>query len=239
MQRLQTGSLTARVHAEILKAIVAKEFEDKLPSEEILAETLNVSRTTIRSALQSLEQVGIITRKRAIGTTINAHVRPSALALQRLVAFDDLLREQGYAVEVQTGWEVGLPDSELALRFPVEATTACVLTDKRYTADGHVAIAIRDAIPREHLRTEEFADAIPASLFEFSRRYGRREVDHAVVELVAMVKRDEAATPLETAVGDPFTRLYETHYASGGDPIAFSIVDVDNAYVTFEVFRRG
>lgn len=240
MQRLDSGSLTARVHAEILQAIVGKEFEDKLPSEEVLAETLNVSRTTIRSALQSLEQVGIITRKRAIGTTINAHIRPSTLALQRLVAFDDLLREKGYSVEVSTEWRLGLPGAEIAFLFPsLDATAECVLTEKRYTANGHVAIRIRDAIPREHLRKEDFADPIPASLFEFSRLYGRREVDHAVVEIAAMVKRDEDATPIETAVGEPYMRLHETHYANGGEPIAFSIVDVDNAYVTFEVFRRG
>ena len=54
---------------------------------------MNVSRTTIRSALQSLQQHGIVSRKRAVGTTINGHIRPSALALQRLVGFDTLLRE--------------------------------------------------------------------------------------------------------------------------------------------------
>jgi GntR family transcriptional regulator len=240
MQRLESGKLAARVHAEILQAIVRKEFTEKLPSEEVLAETLNVSRTTIRSALQSLEEVGIVTRTRAIGTTINPHVRASALALQRLVAFDDLLREKGYEVEVDTAWSFGFPDADFARHFPqFHETTECLLTDKRYRADGHVAIWIRDAIPREQLRSERFKEPMPASLFEFSHLYGRREIAHAVVEIAAMVKRDEDTTPVETAVGEPFMQLHETHFDSRREPVAYSIIDVDNAFVTFEVFRRS
>jgi len=240
MQRLESGKLAARVHAEILQAIVRKEFTEKLPSEEVLAETLNVSRTTIRSALQSLEEVGIITRKRAIGTTINPHVRASALALQRLVAFDDLLREKGYDVEVDTAWSFGVPDADIGMHFPqLDPAEECVLTEKRYEANGHLAIWIRDAIPREHLRSEKFKDPIPASLFEFIHLYGRREIAHAVVEIAAMVKRDEETTPIETAVGEPFMQLHETHFDNRREPIAYSIIDVDNAFVTFEVFRRS
>src|SRR4029077_17068345 len=85
------------VRRAILDAIMDKRFEDRLPAEDVLAEMLNVSRTTIRSALQSLEEQGIINRKRAVGTTINSHIRPSTLALQRLVGFDSLLREEGSA----------------------------------------------------------------------------------------------------------------------------------------------
>jgi GntR family transcriptional regulator len=66
---------------------------------------LNVSRTTIRTALHSLEQDGIVTRRRAIGTTINRHVGPATLALQRLVGFDWLLEEKGHKVSVDQSWE--------------------------------------------------------------------------------------------------------------------------------------
>jgi hypothetical protein len=38
--------------------------------------------------------------------------------------------------------------------------------------------------------------------------------------------------------GRPFTRLNETHYSVDGDPVAFSVIDVDNEFVSFEVFRR-
>ena len=97
MERIENVPLTARARTAIMEAILERRFSERLPSEEQLAEMLNVSRTTIRTALQSLEQDGIITRKRAIGTTINAHLRPSSLALQRMVGFGVRLRVQAGA----------------------------------------------------------------------------------------------------------------------------------------------
>ena len=68
IDRIENVPLTEQARSAILEAIVDKRFDERLPSEEALAEMLSVSRTTIRTALQSLEQEGIITRKRAIGT---------------------------------------------------------------------------------------------------------------------------------------------------------------------------
>jgi DNA-binding GntR family transcriptional regulator len=69
--------------------------------------------------------------------------------------------------------------------------------------------------------------------------YCRTPIDHAVVKIVAMVKNKQQGSFLSIASGRPFTRLNETHYTAAGVPVAFSLIDVDNAFVSFEVFRRG
>ena len=83
--KLETSLLAERTRSVILQAILDNSFEGKLPAEDDLARMLDVSRTTIRTALQGLERDGLITRQRAIGTTINRHVPPATLALQHLV----------------------------------------------------------------------------------------------------------------------------------------------------------
>src|SRR4029077_5207835 len=108
------------VRRAILDAIMDKRFEDRLPAEDVLAEMLNVSRTTIRSALQSLEEQGIINPKRAVGPTFTSHIRPSTLALQRLVGFDSLLREKGSHLKVQIEWERTVPPPEALAMFDLE-----------------------------------------------------------------------------------------------------------------------
>jgi GntR family transcriptional regulator len=237
--RLENAPLADRARSAILAAILAGEFTKRLPPEEVLAEMINVSRTTIRSALQSLEQDGVVSRTRAVGTVINAHVRPSTLALQRLVGFDGLLREKGYDVRVEVEWHTGKPGDDFAAAFQLAADENYVLTEKRYYAAGKVAIAIRDALPCSNLISEQFEEPLPASLFEFSTRYCRRKVDHAVVEIVARVKDGSDGVLLDLAAGQPFTRLHESHYSSKGEPLAFSLIDNDNAYIRFEIFRRG
>jgi GntR family transcriptional regulator len=235
--RIENVPLTARARTAIMEAILEKRFSERLPSEEQLAEMLNVSRTTIRTALQSLEQDGIITRKRAIGTTINAHLRPSSLALQRMVGFDGLLREKGYEVEVDVDWRRGTPPPEIAAEFELRADQDSLIAEKYYKADGALAIYICDVVPWEVLADDGFKGPVSPSIFAFSDEAWRRPVDHVVAEILPVVK-DQGNTKLRVKKGKPFTRLHERHFAAGGDTIAVSVVDVDNEFFHFEVFRR-
>lgn len=236
--RIDNVPLTERARASILEAIMEQRFDERLPSEEALATMLNVSRTTIRTALQSLEQDGIINRKRAVGTTINAHVRRSSLPLQRMVGFDGLLREKGYKVDVRVEWERGPLGRDLADAFGLDAKQDSLLTDKSYAADGALAIHVRDAMPWVNLRADDFDEEVPASIFEFSARAWAQNVDHAIAEIVPMVKQKDNTTRLALDRGDSFIRLHERHYAGRGDLLAVSVVDVDNSFLHFEVFRR-
>jgi GntR family transcriptional regulator len=239
LEPLDDTPLAERVRKGLLAAILQKRFEDRLPPEDVLADMFNVSRTTIRAALQSLEEHGVINRKRAVGTTVNTHIRPSALALQRLVGFDALLREKGYQIKVQIEWERAIPPDDVREMFNIAADCECLLTLKNYVVEDRVAMTIRDVVPWATLTDDELDEPVPASLFDFSRRHCRTPIDHAVVELSALARSDRVTTMLSIDGGCAFMRLFETHYSAKGEPLAFSAIDVDNQFVTFEVFRRG
>jgi GntR family transcriptional regulator len=236
--RIENVPLTEQARTAILEAILDKRFDERLPSEEALADMLNVSRTTIRTALQSLEQEGIITRKRAIGTTVNAHVRPSTLALQRMVGFDGLLREKGHSVDAEVTWTRGTPNADFVEAFSIADDQDSLLTDKSYLADGKLAISVRDAMPWETLKDPDFDGDVPASIFEFSSLEWNTPVDHVVAEILPVVKRGKDTTRLPVDKGEAFTRLLEYHYDRRGDLLAVSMVDVDTDFIHFEVFRR-
>jgi GntR family transcriptional regulator len=235
---LENTPLAERAREAILQAILNGSFDDyRLPSEDDLAKMLNVSRTTIRTALHSLEQDGIITRRRAVGTTINRHVGPSTLALQRLVGFDWLLEEKGHKVTVDQSWKRTKPPADMGETLGVAADEDYFLTEKLYHADGSLAIYVRDLVPWQFIEREPPKNPA-ASLFEFSKRYCSRQIDHAVAEIVPMVKRDRKSTRLGVKNGEAFIRLHEVHYSDHGETIAYSLIDVDDEYIRFEVFRR-
>jgi GntR family transcriptional regulator len=236
--RIENVPLTDQARSAILNAILEKRFEERLPSEDVLAEMLNVSRTTIRTALQSLEQDGIITRKRAIGTTVNAHVRASTLALQRMVGFDALLREQGYDVRVDLQWSRGKPPKEMAETFGLDPEQDSLLSEKSYYAGGSLAIHVRDVVPWSNLRDPNLSGDVEPSIFEFSSREWKRSVDHVVAEIVPVVKRSPSTTKTSVKKGEAFIRLLERHYADDGEQLAVSMVDADHSFIHFEVFRR-
>jgi GntR family transcriptional regulator len=235
---LENTPLAERAREAILQAILSGRFDDyRLPSEDELAKMLNVSRTTIRTALHSLEQDGIITRRRAVGTTINRHVGPSTLALQRLIGFDWLLEEKGHKVKVDQSWKRTPAPKDMVDLLDVPADGEFFLTEKLYYADDALAIYVRDLVPWEQLEREPPKNPA-ASLFEFSKRYCSTQIDHAVAEIVPMVKRDRNATKLAVKTGESFIRLHELHYSHSGETVAYSLIDVDDQYIRFEIFRR-
>src|SRR5579875_1799748 len=171
LERLENRPLAVKVRETILHAILNQDFEDgRLPSEDELASMLNVSRTTIRTALHSLEQDGIITRRRALGTTVNQHIRPDLVALQRLAGFDWLLREKGHEVEVDVSWSRTEITSELRALFSTEETGDGMLTEKLFFADSELAIHVRDLVAWGELSSAPRGKLNP-SLFEFSARH--------------------------------------------------------------------
>jgi GntR family transcriptional regulator len=238
LRRLSTTPIASRAKTAILRAILSGDFADRLPSEEELAEQLQVSRTSIRTALHGLEMEGLITRRRSKGTTVNAHVGPTSLILHRLVGFDWLLKQSGYKVDVEVSWEFRTLPPEFVEAFEVSAATECLVIRKIYSADGIRSIAIADAMPVANLRTRTLAPSLPASLFEFSSHYCKRTIDHAIVELVPSVSGTTRSIADIIPDGKPFIRLHETHYTKGAEVIAWSMIDVHDEYVRMEVVRR-
>lgn len=236
VEQLDNRLLAARARAEILAAIFDGRFEGKLPSEDKLAAMLNISRTTVRTALQSLERDGVVTRQRAIGTLINPHVRPSSLTLQRLVGFDGLLEERGFDVKVDMSWDWAKPDEGLLNAFPLAAYEDYLTVEKAYRADGTLALLIIDIVPRSSLPAEELPPEIDASLFAFSERTWPAPIHHAVVKLVPEVKKGDN-TKLEIDDGVPFLRLHEVHYSARGEALAYSVISADPNYISLEVVR--
>jgi GntR family transcriptional regulator len=238
LERLENRPLAVKVRDTILQAILDERFDNgRLPSEDELASMLNVSRTTIRTALHSLEQDGIITRRRALGTTVNKHVAPDLVALQRLAGFDWLLHEKGHDVDVDVSWHRSALTDELRGLFGCDATGDCLLTEKLFSADGELAIYVRDLVPWDEISRAP-RGKVSASLFEFSARHLRHAIDHAIVEIEPAVKRNNETTRLTLARGEPFARLHERHFSVDGRPIAYSLIDVDDKFIRFEVFRR-
>ena len=237
LEELDNVPLVARARTAILNAILEDRFGGRLPAEDKLAAMLNVSRTTVRSAVQGLERDGLISRRRAIGTTINQHVGPRTLALQRLVGFDWLLKERGHEVRVDIRWERMTPPPSIQRAVPWDDPVECFATEKQYFADESLAIYLRDFIPWANLKRDSIADPLEPSIFEFSRRYCTQPITHAVVEIVPLVKTKKAGTKLPGGTNEPFIRLHETLYARDAAIVGWSFVDVEDRFIRLEVFR--
>ena len=232
-----SGRLAERARTAILEAILDGRFEGRLPPEEELAEMLGVSRTSIRAALEGLEAMGLFTRRRSIGTTVNTHVPPTTLALDRLIGFDWLLRERGHQVEAETSCAFEPLPAGFAEGAEALAGVECCVMRTTYFANGVAAIGVFDAIPIHNLRRRRLPKSVPSSLFEFSRLYCRETIDHAIVNLIPMIARAGDSHLASIPAGHPFLRLRETHLTRSAAVVGWSTIDVNDAYIRFDVLR--
>ena len=238
--RVGGNSLTSQVLDALVDAIRTGVFPDgRLPSEDRLADQLAVSRTTLRRALQSLEQLGFVERRPGRGTRLRRYVRPDMLALHGLVPFPVLLRELGHVVASSVEWRQ-LREPPCDLRACLNRTVDGPVYEARHLlrADGVPAIAMTERFPADVLAREPTdEDFAQGSILHMSSRCFRDKIDHAVTTIVPSHGR-AADNPLALEVGAPCLVLDEVFYSAEEIPLATSLVSVNPKFVLFSVFRR-
>jgi GntR family transcriptional regulator len=239
LQRLETRGLAERAREALLASIVAGAFpEGRLPSEKRLAEQLGVSRATIREALQSMEEEGLVSRQHGVGTRVNAHVVRSA-SLNRLAGFYHLIREAGHEPGIaRTDVLEDVASEDVARRLHRSAGAELLLIERLFLADGRPAVHVVEQVLRTELVQPVEPAEVPESIFAFADRFCRSPIDHAVVEIVPTVAGDEIVERLGLAEGIPLLRMIETHYSPGGEPFIVSVVHAADEFLRFTVVRK-
>ena len=201
---------------------------------------LGVSRTTVRSALQSLEQHGVLTRSPRRGTQVHGRLSPSMVALQRLIGFSRLLEEQGYSVETLTNARITTtqPGEVLNALGAVRGTPIYEI-DRLFVASGKPAIwAIN------YFKTDLFAEPpSPAQLaqspFDMGDLLVGGPVDHALVELVPTKATSGVVKQLGLKPAEAYLLLKELHLSESGAVLGFSLIHVNDHFVRFRLHRGG
>jgi DNA-binding GntR family transcriptional regulator len=239
--------LVHRATDRLLKLVLEGQFAlGRLPPEPELAERMRVSRTTVRSALQLLQHVGLISRSPGRGTRVRPAVGPDIVALQRLVSFHQLLQEQGHEVLVEQSVALHpLPSDETRYSLRLAENEPVIHFDKLMRADGEAAIHIWDEVPLRLLRDDVMPGTpgdvtrrqVDDSLFAVSRSFFQQPIDHAIVELQPAVAPASGSDVLSLTAGMPFIVLHETHYSTEREPVAFSKISVKDSFIRFKIVR--
>jgi GntR family transcriptional regulator len=241
VQPVGGASLANRARESILHSILERRFEDsRLPPENELADMLGVSRTTVRSALQSLEQHGVLTRSPRRGTQVHGRLSPSMVALQRLIGFTRMLEEQGYTVETRTNPRITTtPPAEVLKALDARKGTPIYAIDRLFIASGKPAIwAIN------YIRTDLFAeppteDQLAQSPFDMGDLLIGGGVDQALVELVPRKATKEVVKQLGLKPAEAYLLLKEFHFSEAGKVLGFSLIHVNDHFVRFRLHRGG
>ncbi|MBX5461162.1 MAG: GntR family transcriptional regulator [Steroidobacteraceae bacterium] len=224
-----------QLYSILSQALADGEYKSSraLPSEPELVERYRVSRTTVRRALQLLEQEGRIVRRRGSGTYAKTNRVHTALA------FD---AESLYGNGAVAGRDSG---TQILERAPMDVPTSLRIA---YPELGDTAFAIQRARSEDGETFQLATTYVPDSA---AREYGlRRGGTTGLEKLVKDVRNVDqvttavaadaiAAKQLKVAIGSPLLRVRAALTDSKGELLAVdeSLLRPDRAYL-HENLRR-
>jgi GntR family transcriptional regulator len=213
---------------------------EQLPSEVDLSAHLGISRPTLREALLSLEQEGMIVRKHGVGTFVATEYRRRLKGgLENLESILELATRQGMHVgfdDLQVQEEAA--DSELAARLQVPPGTPVTSIYRVITVDDVSAAYMFDVIPVSILSPEDVDENFTGLALESLRQKEGLQVVRAVTNVMAINADAFLADKLGIKLGQALLLLEETMFDPEDAVVEFSRDYFVPDFFHFYVVRR-
>jgi len=214
--------LYAQVEAS-LEAKVAKgglQPGDQLPSEDELVRDFSVSRTTVRSAIQSLVRRGIVEIRRGIGTYV-AHPR-IIQELTSLTGFVEDMEAIGRTASARLlDWQEVQADATVARHLDLPLG-ALVVRIRRIRLSEKRPVSYDDTYLPADLGARVVTDDLEVlPIFTLLEEKYDTPLLEARYELEATVADHDTARALAIAVGSPIFLIERTSYATDGRPVDY------------------
>ena len=210
--------LYLQVEADIKNRILSKQYMpgDKLPTENELSDQYNVSKITIRKAIQNLSDEGYVNKVQGKGTFIN--FKKDKLYLNKTSGFKESLSSLGHASRhdiIQASFLNADEDIAEKLMIPM----------------GTKVVYIEDA------RFPDFITTLSKdrSFYQVMDECYHIRPNHSVLEIDGKAAQSHSADTLKCNVGDPLFSIHKISYDQDGKPIHYSLTTVRCDRVTYVV----
>lgn len=205
--------IRTRIEADIVSGVAAPNV--RLEDETSMASRLEVSRQTVRQALQQLVDRELIVRRRGTGTWI---APPRVSRPFSLTSLSDDLSSSGNTPSTRVlEYEAIVANAEEAERFTIPVASPLVRFKRLRLADGEPLAVMHNVVPAEIAPSWEELET--RGLYEHLR--DTTLIARADQVVTARIADTETAQLLDERQGAPILEVQRTSYGTNGQFIEF------------------
>ena len=228
-KRQEEADLPRRIARELLTYIRDQHLTqgDQLPPQTVLAEQLNVSRTSLREALASLQAEGLIEQVHGVGTFVAED--PFSIKSSTILNLNmtEVIREQG----MEPGTSEVIVSLMGASDIPQEAVACLNLGDtdqvlylcRVRTADRQPFAYVVSYIVSDLAGLGMDPDSYQGSLYEYLLENCKQFITEVEAAIEACVADENLSEKLGVPVGTSLLALHQCHHNAEGRAIVSSI----------------
>jgi GntR family transcriptional regulator len=212
----------------------------QLPPEPELAQQLGISRSTLREAMRTFEERGLITRRQGVGTFVT---RSSPLViesgLEALESVDSLVHRRGLSIQTKDlDIQEALASRDLARRLGVAERTLLTVVTRTKVAAGQPVAYMMDALPASVVSVEAMRAGFQGSVLDYLLTRDDLALAHARADILPVRADKRQSAQLDLKPGTVLLLLEETLHTLTGEAIGFSRNYFVPEFFKFHVVRR-
>lgn len=215
------GPLYSQLSQHIENSILSGEFKegDALPSERELASISNLSRVTVRKAVEKLVKDGLVIRRQGSGTSVAPTFGRVQQSLSKLTSFSEDMERRGLVARSE--WldkGIYVPSPEESMTLGISPTSSVARIARLRIANDQPL-----AIERVSISASVIADPnlIEGSLYEYLQKIGKKPV-RAVQRISADILSGTDAGILNVEDGSAGLRIERIAYLENGQVVEFT-----------------
>lgn len=212
-------------------------LNQRLPTENELAEQYDVSRITLRQAIAELEKDGVIVKQRGRGAFVHADPSPYVNELNYILASVDTISRDNQAIKVEILEQRIVTDLFLAVHehLRISPTDEAVYVKRLFSIGGHPVAICRSHIPANLApgldKKKLLRKSISATL---NKHYDL--IPARVEDYIGAVRTTKAeSTLLKCSSDTPLILVEGTSYLEGDIPLEYSCTIWNGDHVRFHL----
>lgn len=210
-----------KIHNQIKRDIENKKYVvgQRIPAERQLALKFNVSRMTLRQAIKTLEDEGILERRLGSGTYVASQKVQEKMS--GVMSFTDITRSNGQVPSSKLiSYRVTKPSLSEKEKLNIKDTDNVLRMERVRSADG-VPICYEVATIPYNLVEDFSKEEVSTSLYDTLKKKGGYEIGNVTENIGASVASENDARLLSVRKGEALVTRRQVTELSDGRPFEY------------------